>query len=48
MSFYRALELPEELKIDDVDAEFRDGILVLKLPKVEPKPKDKPKRIKIK
>ena len=47
-SFYRALELPEELKTDNVDAEFIDGILILKLPKVEPKPEDKPKRIKIK
>ena len=48
MSFYRALELPEELKTDSVDAELRDGILTVKLPKVEPKPEDKPKKIKIK
>lgn len=48
MSFYRAFELPEELKTDNVDAEFKDGILTLKLPKVEPKPEYKPKKIKIK
>jgi len=48
MSYYRALELPEELKTDHVDAEFKDGVLTLKLPKVKPKPEDKPKKIKIK
>jgi HSP20 family protein len=48
MSFYRALELPEELKTDSVDAEFKDGILTIKLPKVTPKPEDKPKKINIK
>ncbi len=47
-SFYRALELPEELKTDNVDAEFSDGILTVKLPKVEPKPEHKPKKVKIK
>lgn len=48
MSYYRALELPEELKTDNVDAELKEGILILKLPKVEPKSVDKPKKIKIK
>lgn len=48
MNFYRALELPEELKIDNVDAELRDGILTVKLPKVEPKPEHKPKKVQIK
>lgn len=48
MKFYRSLELPEELKTDDIDAELKDGILTLKLPKVEPKPEHKPKKIKIK
>jgi HSP20 family protein len=47
ISFYRALELPEELKTDKVDAELKDGILTVKLPKVDPKPEDKPKKIKI-
>lgn len=48
MKFYRALELPEELKTDNVNAELRDGILTLTLPKVEPKPEYRPKKIKIK
>jgi len=48
MSYYRALELPEELKTDNVDAEFNDGILTVKLPKVEPKPEHTPKKVKIK
>jgi len=48
MSFYRSLELPEELKTDDVEAELEDGVLKLKLPKVEPKPEHKAKKVKIK
>jgi HSP20 family protein len=47
-SFYRALELPEELKTENVDAELNEGILTLKIPKVKPRPENKPKRIKIK
>ena len=47
-SFYRAVELPESLKTDDVDAELRDGVLTLKLPKLEPKPEQKPKKVHIK
>ncbi len=47
-SYYRALEVPEELKTNNVDAEFNDGILTVKLPKVEPKPEHKPKKVKIK
>ncbi len=46
--FYRALELPEELKTEKVDAEFTDGVLTLKLPKVEPKPAYKPKKVQVK
>lgn len=48
MSFYRALEFPEELKTDKVDAELTDGILTLKLPKVEPRPEQKRKKVQIK
>ena len=48
MSFYRSLELPEELKTDNVEAELKDGILNLSLPKVEAKPEHKAKKIKIK
>jgi HSP20 family protein len=46
--FYRYLELPEELKTADVDAEFKDGILKLTLPKIEPKPASETKKVKIK
>lgn len=48
MSFYRSFELPEEIKTENADAELRDGILTLSIPKVESKPKEKTKKIKIK
>jgi len=48
MSFYRSLELPEELKTDEVEAELKDGVLNLSLPKVQPKPEYKAKKVKIK
>ena len=48
MSFYRAVELPEELKTDDVDAELKDGVLTVSLPKIEPKPERKAKKVQIK
>ncbi len=47
-SFYRSLELPEELKTDNVDAEIEDGVLRISLPKLEPKPKKESKKVKIK
>jgi HSP20 family protein len=46
-SFYRTIELPEDLKTDDVDAELKDGVLRVSLPKLEPKPVQKSKKIKI-
>ena len=48
MSYYRSLELPEELNTDNVEAELKDGILKLNIPKVEPKPELKAKKIKVK
>ncbi len=48
MKFYRSLDLPEELKTDEVEAELKEGILTVMLPKVEPKPEYKPKKVKIK
>lgn len=48
MSFYRSLELPEELKTDKVNAELKHGVLHLKLPKMEPKPEYKAKKVEIK
>jgi HSP20 family protein len=48
MSFYRALELPEELKTDNVEAELKDGVFKVYLPKVKPKPEHKAKKVQIK
>jgi HSP20 family protein len=47
-SYYRAIELPEELKTDNVDAELKNGILIVSLPKLEPKPEQKSKKVYIK
>lgn len=47
-SFYRSLELPEELKTDNVQAELKDGILSISLPKMQPKPESKAKKVSIK
>jgi len=48
MSFYRHLQLPEELKTNDVDAQFKDGVLTLTLPKVKSKPPYESKKVKVK
>jgi len=36
-SFYRYVDLPEEIKVDDVEAKISDGVLEVKLPKKQPK-----------
>lgn len=39
-SFTRSVRLPEDLQVDQVSAEFRDGFVYVTMPKVEaPKPK---------
>jgi HSP20 family protein len=43
-TFQRAFTLPENVRADDIEAEYRDGILRLGLPKMEPQ---KPKEIKV-
>ena len=48
MSFYRRAEFPAEIKSDQVEAEFKDGVLTLVLPKVEPKPEYRSTKVKIK
>ena len=48
MSYYRNFELPEHIKSDQVEAELKDGILKVMLPKVEPKPEHESKKVKIK
>jgi len=40
-SFYRMVELPEEIKVDDVSAHLSEGVLEIKLPKEAPKQKRK-------
>ena len=47
ISFHRAIELPEEIKTDDVSAELDHGVLSVILPKIEPKQKTKAKKVKI-
>jgi len=36
-SFYRYIDLPQDIKIDEVDAKINDGLLELVLPKKQPK-----------
>jgi len=40
-SFYRMVELPEEIKVDDVAANLSEGVLEVTLPKKAPKQKRK-------
>ena len=44
-SFSRSIQLPSGVEVDKVSATFKDGVLSLKLPKVE---EAKPKQIEIK
>jgi len=46
--FYRSFQVPENLKTGKVEAELKDGILMLSLPKAEPKPKYETTKVKIK
>ncbi len=48
MSFFRSLELPEEIKSEDVEAEMTDGVLKVTLPKLESRPVAKSKKIAVK
>jgi HSP20 family protein len=40
-SFYRMVDLPEEIKVEDVTANLSDGVLEITLPKKAPKQKRK-------
>jgi HSP20 family molecular chaperone IbpA len=40
--------LPEQVKSEKVDAEFKDGILMVHLPKIEPTTKHEEKTVKVK
>lgn len=48
MDFYRCLQLPEDVKTGNVEAELKDGLLTLSLPKAEPKQKFETTKVKIK
>lgn len=48
VKYYRSFETPEEVKVDDIEAEFNDGILKVILPKIKPEIEKKSKKIKIK
>ena len=47
-SFYRFVDLPEEIKVDDVNANLSDGILEVTLPKKAPKPQKQRKKVQVK
>ena len=40
-SFYRTIQLPEEINVEEVSAELSDGVLEVNLPKKKPKKKRK-------
>jgi len=42
-TFYRIVELPEEIKVDEVSADLNEGVLQITLPKASPKQKRKVK-----
>jgi HSP20 family protein len=42
-TFYREVDLPEEIKVDEVSANLTEGVLEITLPKKIPKPKRKVK-----
>ena len=43
--YHRVFRIPETVKVEEIDAELNDGVLNLKMPKIE---KTKPKLIQIK
>jgi HSP20 family protein len=47
-SFYRYVDLPEEIKVDDVNANLSDGILEVTLPKKAPKPQKQKRKVQVK
>jgi HSP20 family protein len=48
IDFYRSFQVPETLKTGKVEAELKDGILKVSLPKADPKPKYETTKVKIK
>ena len=47
-SFYRYVDLPEEVRVDDVNANLNEGILEVTLPKKNPKPQKQKRKVQVK
>jgi HSP20 family protein len=47
-SFYRFVDLPEEIKVDAVNANLSDGVLEVTLPKKAPKPQKQKRKVQVK
>ena len=47
-SFYRFVDLPEEIKVDDTNANLSDGVLEVTLPKKTPKPQKVKRKVQVK
>lgn len=47
-SFYRWVDLPEEIKVEDVNANLFDGVLEVTLLKKAPKPKKQKRKVQVK
>jgi HSP20 family protein len=47
-SFYRYVDLPEEIKVDSVNANLSDGVLEITLPKKTPKPQKQKRKVQVK
>jgi HSP20 family protein len=47
-SFYRYVDLPEEINVDEVIANLSDGILEIVLPKKAPKPQKQRRKVQVK
>ncbi len=45
-AFQRSFRLPADAQADDITADFKNGVLTVKVPKVGP-PRDRSKRIKV-
>ncbi len=45
-AFQRSFRLPADAQADDITADFKNGVLIVKVPKVGP-PRDRSKRIKV-
>jgi HSP20 family protein len=47
-SLQRFIAFPEEVDPSKVDGSMKDGVLELKIPKKEPKPEEKPRKVELK